>query len=126
MYPAIWEPIFDAETWERLQLVIRLRHDRNGYEQGPPKARKYLLTGVVYCGRCGWPLSGSRMYDTKDKTPCRVYFCSKRTDQLTPAGCNQHQPAEKVTKIRLSKRSDTPVIMPAAWNTDRRRSQAQA
>jgi site-specific DNA recombinase len=87
-YPAIWEPVFDAETWERLQLVIRLRHDRNGYEQGPPKARKYLLTGLVYCGRCGWPLSGSRMYDAKDKTPRRVYFCSKRTDQLAPSGCN--------------------------------------
>jgi site-specific DNA recombinase len=87
-YPAIWEPVFNAETWERLQLVIRLRHDRNGYEQGPPKARKYLLTGLVYCGRCGWPLSGRRMYDAKDKKPRRAYFCSKRTDQLAPSGCN--------------------------------------
>jgi site-specific DNA recombinase len=87
-YPAVWEPVFDAETWERLQLTLRLRHDRNGYEQDGPKARKYLLTGLVFCGRCGWPLSGSRMYDTKDRTPRRVYMCMKRTDQLAPSGCN--------------------------------------
>jgi len=87
-YPAVWEPVFDAETWERLQLTLRARHDRNGYGQDGPKARKYLLTGFVYCGRCGWPLSGSRMYDTKDRTPRRVYMCMKRTDQLAPSGCN--------------------------------------
>jgi site-specific DNA recombinase len=87
-YPAVWEPVFDAETWERLQLTLRVRHHRNGYKQDGPKARKYLLTGLVYCGRCGWPLSGSRMYDTKDRTPRRVYMCMKRTDQLAPSGCN--------------------------------------
>ena len=87
-YSAVWEPVFDADTWERLQLTLRVRHDRNGYEQDGPKARKYLLTGLVYCGRCGWPLSGSRMYDTKDRTPRRVYMCMKRTDQLAPSGCN--------------------------------------
>jgi DNA invertase Pin-like site-specific DNA recombinase len=87
-YPAIWGPVFDTETWERLQLTLRERHDRNGYEQGAPKARKYLLTGLVYCGRCGWPLSGSKMYDTPGKNPRRVYVCMKRTDQLAPSGCN--------------------------------------
>jgi hypothetical protein len=59
-------------------MTLRLRHDRNGYDHGAPKARKYLLTGLAYCGRCGWPLFSSRMYDTKDKTPRRVYFCFKR------------------------------------------------
>jgi hypothetical protein len=58
-------------------MTLRLRHDRNGYDQGAP-TRKYLLTGLAYCGRRGWLLSGSRMYDTKDKTPRRVYFCFKR------------------------------------------------
>jgi DNA invertase Pin-like site-specific DNA recombinase len=87
-YPAVWAPVFDAEIWERLQLTLRLRHDRNGYEQGAPKARKYLLTGLVFCGRCGWPLSGSRMYDTPGKNPRRVYMCMKRTDTLAPSGCN--------------------------------------
>jgi hypothetical protein len=29
-------------------------------------------------------LSGSRTYHIKDKTPRRVYFCSKHTDQLGP------------------------------------------
>jgi site-specific DNA recombinase len=87
-YPAVWAPVFDAEIWERLQLTLRLRHDRNGYEQGAPKARKYLLTGLVFCGRCGWPLSGSRMYDTPGNNPRRVYMCMKRTDTLAPSGCN--------------------------------------
>jgi hypothetical protein len=69
-------------------LTLRLRHDRNGYEQGAPKARKYLLTGLVYCGKRGWPLSGSKMYDKADKTPRAVYICTRRTDQLAPSGCN--------------------------------------
>ena len=92
-YPAVWEPVFDAETWERLQLTLRLRHEKAGYNQGAPKARKYLLTGLVFCGRCGWPMSGSRMYDVQRTTgnpgdSRRVYFCTKRTDTLELSGCN--------------------------------------
>ena len=34
-YPAVWEPVFDAETWERLQLTLRLRHEKAGYDRSP-------------------------------------------------------------------------------------------
>jgi DNA invertase Pin-like site-specific DNA recombinase len=88
-YPAVWDPVFDPATWEQLQLTIRLRREQSNFKG--PIARKYLLTGLAYCGRCGNPLSGTRMYDLGPSfPPRRVYFCAKRTDaQGKKFGCNR-------------------------------------
>jgi site-specific DNA recombinase len=46
LYKAVWEPIISPD--ERLRLVALL--DRN---TEPVKAPRYLLSGLLHCGRCG-------------------------------------------------------------------------
>lgn len=69
-YPAAWEAILDKQTWERLQLNMKLRSEKN-----VPKARKYLLTGLLECGRCGGKLNGSKKIDHAGKPERRIYQC---------------------------------------------------
>lgn len=69
-YPAVWPAIFDAQTWERLQIELRLRSERN-----VPKARTYLLTGLLECGKCGGKLNGSKKRDRPGKPTRRTYIC---------------------------------------------------
>jgi DNA invertase Pin-like site-specific DNA recombinase len=43
---ATWDPILDEETWRRVKAVL-------AGQKGVTAPRKYLLTGLVVCGRCG-------------------------------------------------------------------------
>lgn len=83
-YPAVWEPIFDAPTWERLQLTMRLRREAHG---SSPVARKYLLTGLVFCGGCGMPLNGAQKRDRPERPVRRTYFCRVTGDTKRERGC---------------------------------------
>jgi site-specific DNA recombinase len=58
-YPAVWPAIFTQDEWE---LMNARRVQRATRYPGKPKGpgRKYLLTGMVYCGRCGTVMVGSR------------------------------------------------------------------
>jgi site-specific DNA recombinase len=76
-YPAIWPAIFDTETWERLQLTMRLRREHNGDKA---VARKFLLTGLVYCGKCGRPMNGSTQRDRAEDPLRRTYRCRKNVE----------------------------------------------
>lgn len=54
------EPILDRGTWERLREI--LYDDKRWSRSCPPdwsSRRKYPLSGLLYCGRCGHWLSGS-------------------------------------------------------------------
>ncbi len=82
LHKAIWEPVFDEATWERLQLTIRLRASKTGV-----KPRKYLLTGLVHCGICGLPLNGSTKQDRAGSPKRRVYYCRQQGDATRERGC---------------------------------------
>lgn len=83
-YPAIWEPIFDAETWEQLQTTMMLRADSR---PDVPKARRYMLTGVVFCGGCGKPLNGMTKRDNPSRPIRRTYQCRVQGDARKQHGC---------------------------------------
>ena len=51
----MWPAVFNAVTWEQMQLKIKLSADKFADRR---KARKYLLTGLLYCGKCGFSLNG--------------------------------------------------------------------
>lgn len=108
-YPAVWPAIFDAETWERLQFAIR--HRTQVTPMSAPIARKYLLTGLVYCGKCDSPMNGSMKRDRADKERRRAYMCRAPGDRVR-GGCGGVQrgaPALEhfVTEAVLT-RLDTP------------------
>lgn len=82
LYPAVWSGIFDAETWDHLQLILKLKSDK-----AVPPARKYLLTGLVFCGRCGQHLTGQRTQDRPGAPVRRVYQCRTDSDTGLTRGC---------------------------------------
>ncbi len=52
-----WPAILDAETHERLTAILTNPARRTA----PSTASKYLLSGIVRCGRCGQPMFASPM-----------------------------------------------------------------
>jgi site-specific DNA recombinase len=85
-YKAIWPPIFDEETWQRLQLTIKLRREKSGDR---PHGRKYLLTGLLVCGICGQHLTGMSRQDHPGGPMRRVYVCRSIGDAVRKAGCGK-------------------------------------
>lgn len=53
LYDAVWSPILDLGTWDRLHSVLKER--ANGRPQFAAKGnkRKYVLSGLVRCADCG-------------------------------------------------------------------------
>jgi site-specific DNA recombinase len=81
-YPAQWPAIFDRETWGKIQLTNQLRRER-GASSTPAKPR-YLLTGLLVCGRCGSRLGGTVIKERHG--PKRYYRCKVRKE--LGEGCN--------------------------------------
>ena len=81
-YPAQWPAIFDRETWDKIQLTTRLRRER-GAGSAPAKPR-YLLTGLLVCGKCGSRLGGTVIKERHG--PTRYYRCKVRKE--LGEGCN--------------------------------------
>ena len=48
-YPAVWEKIVDEKTFKAVQKILSDPERKTV----PAVTRKYLLTGLVYCGNCG-------------------------------------------------------------------------
>jgi DNA invertase Pin-like site-specific DNA recombinase len=83
-YPAVWEPVFDAETWEKLKLNLLLRSEAYA---NAPKPRRYLLTGVIFCGGCGMPLNGMTKKDHPNRPLRPTYQCRVQGDRQKKHGC---------------------------------------
>ena len=83
-YPAQWPAVFDSETWEKIQLTLQLSADKYA---GRPVGRKYLLTGLLHCGKCGMPLNGSTKQDKPDTPRRRIYGCRTEGTTQRRRGC---------------------------------------
>ncbi len=73
------EPIIDIDTWETTQRILE-RHRRL-----PPRivSSDYPLTGILNCGKCGYPVNGMRSTRRNKRTGKktsykRYYVCSNR------------------------------------------------
>lgn len=64
-----WEPILDVETWEAVRELL-LDPKRT---TGPGNARRWLLTGIVCCGRC----AGATPMVSKPHVSGQRYTCPK-------------------------------------------------
>ena len=75
-----WEPIITVEEWEALTEIVGRNHN-HAYDLN---SRKYLLTGVLRCGKdgCGTPLRAVRVLESpKERRPGRfTYGCPSRAD----------------------------------------------
>jgi site-specific DNA recombinase len=83
-YKAQWKPIWTPEEWEQLQLIDKLGREKN---KDRPPAKKYLLTGWLYCGGCGMRLNGETKRDRPEKPLRPVYHCRVQGDTQRKHGC---------------------------------------
>jgi DNA invertase Pin-like site-specific DNA recombinase len=72
-YPAVWPGIIDVATRERVLAEFERRKGASRSET--PLARKYLLTGLLYCGRCGAPMVGHAKKDPRSDEARPKYVC---------------------------------------------------
>ncbi|MBN6191397.1 recombinase family protein [Aneurinibacillus sp. BA2021] len=85
-YPAVWEPIFDADPWAKLQMTMLLRREARA---DVPKPQRYLLTGVAFCSRCGMPMNGMSKRDNRKRPIRRTYQCRVQGDTQKQHGCGE-------------------------------------
>lgn len=109
-FSGAWTPVFDHTTWERLQLVMKLRSE--GYKDRP-RPRKFMLTGLVYC-ECGAPMNGQTKRDRPDTPKRRLYFCRRDGDTARFTGCGKVRrgadPLEDWIKEAVLYRLDVPEL----------------
>lgn len=84
LYPGTWPAVFDVAVWEQIQLKIALNADRFANRRS---ARRYLLTGRVYCGKCGSSLNGATKRDHPGRPLRPIYHCRVQGDTQPERGC---------------------------------------
>jgi len=72
-FPGTWTPIFSKDLHARLVSEWQRRHGDG--KRARSDTRRYLLTGLLYCGRCGAKMMGSAHNDrpggpVRDKYRC--------------------------------------------------------
>jgi len=71
------QPIIDRATWDAVQKI----NHKNHRDERPPRQRKsqspYTLSGLLTCGICGSPLSGTRIR-SRDRKIYPYYRCTQR------------------------------------------------
>ena len=75
--PALWPPILERATWQRLHALLTTP----GRRKAASNARINLLVGFLYCGRCGHALVGrTRVFSARTPSDAkRRYVCPPRT-----------------------------------------------
>ncbi len=68
---AVWPAIIDETDHKRLNVILGAP---KSLKNGGARARRYLLTGMVYCGRCGEKLVA------RPKDGARSYVCASGTN----------------------------------------------
>ena len=85
-----WPPILDRDTWVRVRLVL-LSPDRG---RARSTGRSYLLSGFIYCGKCGKRLAGMPY-----PNGTRAYGCSVGTTRQGCGGVRRRaEPVERLVR----------------------------
>lgn len=100
---AVWEPLIDAESFERAGELLVENRARAGNAVGP-KQFDYVLTGIIRCGDCGQVLEGASVRK-KVASGDFSYYHYYRHDGAKPKSCTmQHGVhAERVEEAVLGR-----------------------
>lgn len=75
------EPLVDQLTWDAVQERMGKHHLGPAGSDNPDHPRRlyssFLLSGLVYCARCGAPMNGSIVHFSEDQREYRYYWCSR-------------------------------------------------
>lgn len=125
-FPAEWQPIFDPETFERIQLTIKQRTET----WNRPKSRKFLLTGMLECGLCGTSLIGNTAKQPRSGETYRIYRCRHQARRNPEdRGCGRVTrgaiPLEHFIKELIIYRLDSPQLADLLSAQDGSKQRAQ-
>ncbi|HHV99993.1 MAG TPA: recombinase family protein [Clostridiaceae bacterium] len=102
--------IIDDETWEAVQK----RMSKNKKSPASNKAKEiYLLSGLIYCGKCGGAMVGNRRRSGTSKALYVAYECStrKRTKK-----CDMKDVSKNIVENAVIEHLEKNVFSPEAIN----------
>jgi site-specific DNA recombinase len=100
-----WPACVSIAAWERTQIMRRERAAQDTEARRPN--RRYVLSGLVECARCGFHMVGSMIRDYP------TYACASNNQPLAESGCSRHigaQPLEAFVEERA-------ITILQDWNT---------
>ncbi|WP_310114698.1 recombinase family protein [Pseudarthrobacter oxydans] len=107
-YPAQWPALVSLDTWEDLQLAIKKGQAIYGKRS---YSRKHLLTGFVFCGRCGGRMKVINAQQ-RDGSYSPAFSCRKFDHRGVEVGCGnvkrKKEPVEELVIECLMYRLDSP------------------
>lgn len=108
LYEAAWEPIVDRDDWERVRTLLAAPERKvRGFNNG--NARKYALSGLVFCAECEHVMVS--MTATRLKGPS--FVCS----EISTGGCGKMRIAmehlERYIVAQVFTRLDSPELRSA-------------
>lgn len=113
-----WEPLIDPTTWDRLQIVVS---KPDGRGRIPRKgARRYLLTGLIRCGKCSALMYGNAQPKGRHNYVCR----SEHRPMITASGESVDRLVGKLIVAKLASESTQPE-MPVEWERQAELDQAK-
>jgi site-specific DNA recombinase len=84
LHPSLVIPaIISRKEWEDVQSLWE------GWAAHGIQSRRYLLSGIVVCGRCDTPMVGRRWHDTRTGRTYNRYICTKDEAFHHRAGCGK-------------------------------------
>lgn len=124
-----WEPILDETTWRQLCARFATQHEVVRVDGAVRQVafrnrggRRYLLSGIFICGRCGHHLTGRTDRRHKRRSQS-FYFCAP------PYGCGRShvvaEPVDELVVAQLFERLDRPEFA-AAMAADEHAAQREA
>ena len=104
MVKAIWEPIIDRETFDRVQAILAANYRRD--KRNRANRYPYLLSGLVHCGECGDSMLGKSANGNSGKVPYYEHGWSIRRNAFNPDG---------IFTCPKPKRIKAKLVEPAVW-----------
>jgi site-specific DNA recombinase len=71
--------LVDADLWERCQARISQNADEKKAQLGGNPDRKFMLSGLIFCDKCGWRMNGMGKKSRKGERVA-YYVCFKNPD----------------------------------------------
>ena len=115
---AVWPGLVTRGEYEL--MMLQFKKIEQPWRAGRIRGRKYLLTGLTYCGACGALCYGNARTDTKAKQ--RRYRCKPEDNSGKKVGCGKlyraADPLELYVTEAVLSRFDTPEVAQALTPDD--------
>lgn len=105
-------PLVDQATWQAAQEINRSRADRFGYDQPRAIRSRFILTGLIRCGKCGSPMTGRVSHQRKPYTGRYDYYRCL-SDNRAVGGCGARYIPKDMIESRVLQVVKDQVLQPA-------------